>query len=518
MSESKEDAINDEKVSGVAPEPVAPGSRTQTKKGVLSSTRIVALEMEIRNIERTLLPKVFERIGNECLHANAAGAVSPTLVARGTELQAAIAEINRTEDQVNSSTADGPSTLTGKAFGVADGMKRRASRDGLHREHAKVVAQIGEACVQANKLPATIAQADVDEVKRLYARRDKLQGELKDLRRSVPWYVAHPLQTVCTAVILVLLVAGGVWGFQRFGKSNPQNSTAASPGSTIDNAIAVDDFTKQLNAQLAELEAMSAANAKSAEDADREAMQNIQLSQIEQQKADLKDKVAERERIAQNEAKTQDQLKKLAEQLFGEIKVAGAVQVASGRLKNFPLEMKGKDSAKIIDCLNTKNYLPLISLLNGQNYVQYPSAGMVSEAQRRLRKYDFKVLLNTGSSQTESAKGEQLMLITFNNAQYGTDSPYAPVQMSTRWEADPNGRGVYINWSPEQGQGLVALMDYGKLNARMESSRDQLVADIKAIRAQVTLGEYSDDMAEEKARQKLAESYVGLYQWVAAQP
>lgn len=159
-----------------------------------------------------------------------------------------------------------------------------------------------------------------------------------------------------------------------------------------------------------------------------------------------------------------------------------------------------------------------LSGLREQKLHGFPPASAISNARARLDQYPFKILLSTGSTEVRDREGRMLSLITFRELSPSARAYYQPIKLSTDWSADPSGRGVYTDWTPQNGPGMIALLDINKLMEHIENSNRKLVEELDGIRRQIELGDFSEETAKTMMRRKVAEYQGSIYQWIAAQP
>ena len=477
------------------------------------SARILALEVELRKVESDLLPRAFCIIGEDSRTLAAARDHCPSEVQEHARVSAEIDAIDQSLKERNASSSP-RNTLAGKAVDAADEMQLRSTRDRLVREQAVLSSRIGRKMCQTGALDHGAFGPRVEEVARLESQAARLRDEIERLRRHAPWYAARPVWTV-----VVLLTATAVaYGSYVLWSSIQDRGLQRTIDASVEAAASSADRSGEIAASQAELAELLREETEHEQTETEAAVQGAALQELEEQKQGLIEQQRERENQAARDQDAQASLARLAGRTFADIDLDKAVRIASPRLRNFPVEIKGQDADAIRSQLASKDYLGLVGTLNGQRYREYPTAYAIEQARASFDAHEFRILLSTGTTVTRSPEGEQLVLVVFAPPRDLSMAQFYMIDVRTNWQPDPSGRGVFADWSPRQGTALIALLNMAALEEQATIFRDRTRDDLRAVQAQFELGEVSKEYAPELARRKIAENYEALFRWIASQP
>lgn len=374
-------------------------------------------------------------------------------------------------------------SINSKAIGLAETAQRKMKEQSIKAEidncqseaGAKLSSYFGINPPESLKLKEILNKINLAEKK-----SKELESKIQQISAALPWYLQNPKYT---AIALLTFILTGYISIKWYNwYYDPYNVQAR-------------EHAKDKNER-------SVAMAK---------MKKEQADKMEQSKQSAK---AEKE-IAAKESKNSELLRlNVLTNTFKRIDINNLIFIDKVNLDGFSMELKGKNSKEILNCLATTNYLGLMEILNDIKYApnDVPTMESIKSAFSTLLENDFKLFIKTPFAIVqEKWIGKIVMGVAFES------SKNLQVKVLDEWETDPDGRGFYTNWRIADGITVLTACKRDLLMKRVSSIKVECRNRQRDLNKKVQLGELSDESVVPVIEKFLTQQVEELQNWLKGQ-
>lgn len=550
------------KIKGLTFPPIAPAATTpepemplpvppQRQENILSkvyanakiAASVAAKQIAIKKLQMATLPAAYQKLGSAA-YAQQVGKQQFSEIYQEIDVIKA-----RITARLNAEAKPGESIAEKSARIMANAKNKVAHEKdvmGLNKKFAELGKRVFEDNFAENS-PAFVAETD--NVRKVQSELDKLQQECNAL--NAQGHAGFRKKLVAAAAVIAVLAAGYfVWGFwsnspeKRIAKVMEQQNERDGERrqeevnqhkKRMEEERQRTEMEKQKQKELdekREQERQLAEVRKEAEQAAR-ATERKQR-ELEAQRLSEAEKIAKEQKLTEERAKrtdrdkqAQEDRKKYAETLFSTVSLdpkSAYFFSNSAKKRNLNLEIRGTHSDEFAKASRDKDWLKIISLIEGREYTEYPDVNSIESAFRKLGRLNLQMLLkgNIAGLKTQYddySRQDAVFTLAFysfdsvcryyrftkersgmlegDRYYHGDQYGIAEVERMD-WNVHPDGIGYYRKWTPVEGQRFFIIGNSRNVGNKCEEWGNRLGKEFRTMQESVKLGDITHELAAEK--------------------
>ncbi len=236
---------------------------------------------------------------------------------------------------------------------------------------------------------------------------------------------------------------------------------------------------------------------------EKELLEKQKVMKIEEEKKNAAD--AEKAKI-EHAAEQLTRARRAADK-FSNLLTHNVLLCDSLKQQNASIELRGEHLKTIRELLAKSDWLGLINHALEKNYDELPDMNEMDDALNKLMDNEFKILLRTSLSESDDRR---LYVISFSGGLQESIS----WDYKSDWEKHPEGIGFLHSWSPNDGQVMIVVSNWQKMNY-ISQVQESIRRQKESLEKKRELGEIDENAFQTRMAKIRKDAHDKVFIWAS---